>query len=133
MQTFRISLAGPYNTRISAVNAADSTSGYVGVGIVGLMVVGQTTQASDKDARYVNCFPHTVSDQITGKKRIYTVKRPGFGTQSTPATGEFGYAILVWTGNGNAIISGFGATNSTIYNGVTSLGAITGRVNGITE
>ena len=130
---FRIPLAGPYNTRISAVNAADSTSGYWGVGIWGLFIWGQTTQASDKDARYVNCFPHTVSDPITGKKRIFTVKRPGFGTQSTPASGEQGYAILVWTGNSNAIISGFGATNSTIYNGTTSLGAITGRVTGITE
>src|SRR3990167_5162111 len=133
MASFRVPLAGPYNTRISAVNAADSTSGYIGVGIIGLMIIGKTTQASDKDARYVNVFPHTVSDPITGKKLVFMVKRPGFGTQSTPASGQKGYAILVWTGNSNAIISGFGETNSTLYNGTTSLGAITGRVTDITE
>lgn len=133
MSQFRVPLAGPYNTRISAVNAADSTSGYVGVGIVGLMIVGKTTQASDKDARYVNCFPHTVSDPITGKRRVFTVKRPGLGTQSTPASGSKGYAILVWSGNANAVIAGFGDNNSTIYNGTSSLGAITGRVSGLSE
>ena len=133
MRSYRVPLVGPYNTRISAVNASDSTSGYVGVGIVGLMIVGKTTQASDKDARYVNCFPHTVADQITEKKRIFTVKRPGFGTQSTPAAGQKGYAIHVWAGNSNAIISAFGETNSTIYNGAASIGAITGRATSITE
>src|SRR3990167_9589373 len=133
MASFRVPLAGPYNTRISAVNATDSTSGYWGVGIWGLFIWGKTTQASDKDARYVNVFPHTVHDPITGKKRVFTVKRPGFGTQSTPASGQKGYAILVWTGNSNAVISGFGETNSTLYNGTTSLGAITGRVTDITE
>ncbi len=133
MKQFRIPLAGPYNTRISAVNSSDSASGYVGVGIVGLMIVGKTTQASDKDARYVNCFAHKVPDPITAKSRIFTVKRPGFGTQSTPASGQKGYAIHVWAGNSNAIISAFGTTNSTLYNGTSSLGAITGRANGISE
>lgn len=133
MSRYRIPLSGPYTSRISAVNASDSTSGYVGVGIVGLMIVGKTTQATDKDGRYVNCFVHTVTDIVTGKKRIYMVKRPGFGTQSTPAAGQKGYAIIVWTGNSNAIIAGFGDTNSTIYNGGASIGAITGRVTGITE
>ena len=136
MATFRVPLAGPYTSRISAVNASDSTSGYVGVGIVGLMIVGKTTQATDKDARYINCFVQTVNDPVSGKKvGVATVKRPGFGTQSTPASGEKGYAVMVWTGNGagTSVISGFGATNSTIYNGTNSLGAITGRVTGITE
>ena len=135
MKPFRIPLAGPYTSRISAVNAADSTSGYVGVGIVGLMIVGKTTQATDKDARYVNCFAHTVSDPISGKRRVYTVKRPGFGTQSTPESGSKGYAILVWTGSGNgtSVISAFGTPNSTLYNGTTGLGSITGVCTGITE
>lgn len=132
---YRIPVAGPYTSRISAVNALNTSSGYIGVGIVGLMIVGKTTQATDKDARFVNCFSHKVPDQIGGKSRIYTVKRPGFGTQSTPAAGEKGYAILVWTGAGTGtdVISAFGATNSTVYNGAASLGAITGRATSIAE
>ncbi len=43
-------------------------------------------------ARYINCFVQTVSDSISGKKRVYTVKRPGFGTSNTPAAGQKGYA-----------------------------------------
>lgn len=132
---YMVPLAGPYTSRISAVNASDSTSGYVGTGIVGLMIVGKTTQSTDKDARYINCFLSSVSDPITGKKRIYVVKRPGFGTFNTPAAGEKGYQILVWTGQGTGekVISAFGQTNSTIYDSTTSLGAITGQATGLTE
>ena len=49
----RVPLYDAYDTRVSAVNASDATSGYVGVGIVGLMIVGKTTGASTKDARYL--------------------------------------------------------------------------------
>lgn len=131
----RIPLASAYNTRMSAVGSAPTSSGYVGVGIVGLMVVGRSVTATTKDARYLNCFVQSITDQISSTKRMYTVKRPGFATQSTPATGEKGYAIFVWTGKdaGTDIISGFGDTNSTIYNGTSSIGTITGRVTGITE
>lgn len=134
MTAYRVPLAGAYNTRVSAVNASDSTSGYIGVGIIGLMVIGKTTQSTDKDARLVNCFTETVPDPITGGKHIATVKRPGFGTQSTPASGKKGYAILVWSGKGNGqdVISAFDSP-STIYNGTVSLGAITGKCTGITE
>lgn len=134
MTAFRIPLAKPYSSRVSAVNASDSTSGYIGVGIWGLFIFGKTTQATDKDARFINCFPQTTTDP--GRKELVGVdKRPGFGTQSTPASGQKGYAVMVWTGNspGTSIISGFGEANSTIYNGTSSLGAITGRVTGITE
>jgi hypothetical protein len=93
----RIPLAGPYNTRVSAVNAADTSSGYAGVGIAGLMIAGKTTTSVGKDARYVNCFAETVSDPITGAKKIYAVKRPGFGTQSTPAAGKKGFARATTT------------------------------------
>lgn len=133
MRAFRVPLSNAYNTRVSAVNASDSTSGYVGIGIVGLMIVGKTTQSTDKDARSINCFIETVVDQATGKKRVYTVKRPGFATSFTPSAGNQGYSILLWTGNSNKIISAFGSTNSTIYDSTTSLGAITGRSTGITE
>jgi len=132
---FKVALAGAYNTRVSAVNASDSTSGYVGVGIVGLMIVGKTTQSTDKDARYINCFAQTVSDPVYGQKRVYMVKRPGFGTGFTPAAGERGEAVLVWSGQGTGqkVISAFGSTNSTIYDSAVSLGAITGRCTGLTE
>lgn len=134
-QPYRVPLASPYTSRVSAVNASDSTSGYVGVGIVGSMIVGKSTQATDKDARYINCFTQSISDQVSGKKTVSIVKRPGFGTKNTPAAGSKGFAIMVWTGQGSgtAVISGFGETNSTIYNDTASLGAITGRVTGITE
>ena len=136
MTQYRIPLAGPYTSRVSAINASDSTSGYVGIGIVGLMIVGKTTQATDKDARYINCFVQTINDPVSGQKIVVaTVKRPGFGTQSTPAAGQKGYSVMVWTGNGagTSVISAFGETNSTIYNGANSIGAITGRARDLTE
>jgi len=135
IKEFRLPISGAYNTRFSAVNALDATSGYVGVGIVGSMIVGKTTQSTDKDVRFINCFAQTISDPVTGKKRAYTVKRPGFAESNIPAAGEKGYAILVWTGQGTGtkVISAFGDTNSTVYDGVTGLGAITGRSTGLTE
>ena len=131
---FRVPVIGPYTTRISATTTPASSSGYVGIGIVGVMIVGQTTAASTKDARFLNCFPQTVPDSITGTKKVWAVKRPGWGTNSTPASGKKGFAILVWTGSGagTSIISAFDTT-STIYSGTTSLGAITGQCTGITE
>jgi hypothetical protein len=129
---FRIPLVGPYNSRVGAPSTA---SGIVGIGVVGVMIVGGTARNTDKDARYVNCYGQKISDTFTGRERIYTVKRPGFGTHTTPASGEKGQAVLLWTGQGSGdkVISAFGATNSTVYDGTTSLGAITGRCTGLTE
>ena len=134
-RTIRLPLAGPYTTRISSVNAADTSSGYVGIGIVGLMIVGKTSDSSTKDAKYVNCFGMTVPDPLTGSKKVYCAKRPGWGTANTPATGNAGSTIYIWTGSGSGtdVISAFGATNSTIYNGTSSLGAITGVARSINE
>jgi len=99
------------------------------------MVVGRSSLSTTKDARYVNCYSQSVPDHIAGSKRVYVNKRPGFGTLNTPASGEKGYAVHVWIGQGNGtkVISAFGDTNSTVYDGTTSLGAITGRATGITE
>jgi hypothetical protein len=129
---FKLPLAASYNSRVGATNTADST-GYVGSGYVGVMLVGKSTQATDKDARFINCFKQTVKD-ADGRARVYTVKRAGFGTQSTPAAGKKGYAILVWTGSGSgtSVISAFD-NPSVIYNGASSLGTMTGRCTGITE
>jgi hypothetical protein len=132
MSRFSIALKGPYTGRFSAVNAADSASGYWGVGIWGTFIWGQSVQSTDKDQRYLNCFTQTVSGP-NGASRVYLVKRPGFGTLNTPATGKYGYAITVWAGNANKVITAFDTPNSTIYDGTTSLGAITGVAASITE
>lgn len=135
MSALRVPLTGSYNTRIPEAGALTSSSGVVGTGIVGSMIVGLAYRGSDKDTRYVNCLVTTISDVITGTKRLYVVKRPGFVVNTTPAAGSIGTAIHVWVakGSGSDVISAFGSTNSTIYNGTTSLGAITGKANGITE
>lgn len=132
---FRVPLAGSYTNRVSAVNNLDTSSGYVGVGIVGTMIVGKTTASTNKDQRFLNCFSHSIIDAVTGKKTVYSIKRAGFGTINTPSAGNLGNSILVWTGlsPGTSVISAFGTSNSIVYNGTTSLGAITGKCTGITE
>lgn len=134
-QSYRVPVAGSINNRVSATNILNSVSGFVGLGIVGLMIVGKTTDASAKDQRFINCFSETVVDAVTGHRDVYMVKRPGFATSITTGSAAIGNAITVWTGYGpgDSVISAFGATNSTIYNTTTSLGAITGKATGITE
>lgn len=126
---FSVPLTGKYNTRISQSNSAAGVSGVWGVGVWGDFIWGGSNTAAGKDERYVNCM------MITQGDKNYVVKRPGFATNNTPASGNVGSAILVWTGQGNGtkVISAFGATNSTIYDGTTSLGAITGKAFAITE
>lgn len=132
---FRVPVVGSYNTRVTTTNAQSSASGFVGVGVVGVMIVGNPSTSSTKDFRMVNCFTETVSDPATGQRQIYCTKRPGFGTNSTPAAGSIGTAVMVWSGQGTGtkVISAFGGTNSTIYDGTTSLGAITGKARSIKE
>lgn len=131
-----VPFTGVYNTRIAKTNQASGTSGVIGIGIIGSFTIGASIQASDKDERYINCF-------LTKEgKRDYLVKRPGFGTLNTPQAGSVGNAILVWSGQGTGqkVMSAFGATNSSIYDGATRLvtnavdtTAITGKATGITE
>lgn len=132
---FRFPLAGSYNTRVTETNVLSSESGIVGLGIVGIMVVGAAEQSTDKDQRFINCFTETVVNPYTLTKTLYLVKRPGFSALNTPAAGSIGTAILVWTGfgAGTSVITAFGGTNSTIYSGTGSLGAITGKATAITE
>jgi len=134
-QPFRIPVAGSINNRVAATNILNAASGYVGMGIVGVMVVGKTTDASAKDQRFINCFSETVVDAVTGQSSVYMVKRPGFSASITSGSAAIGNAILIWTGysTGDSVISAFGATNSTIYNTTTSLGTITGKATGISE
>lgn len=134
-KTFRVPVAGSRNKRVAATNILNSVSGIVGSGIVGLMIVGKTSDSSAKDQRFVNCYSETITDPVTGKPDVYCVKRPGFATSITTGASAIANAILIWTGQGSGtkVISAFGATNSTIYDSTTSLGAITGKATGITE
>lgn len=126
---FRIPLSGSYTNRVAAANILSSVSGYVGAGIVGIMIVGNTTASTNKDSRFLNCFT------MTSGNRRYRVKRAGYEVYITPAAGSIGTAILIWTGHGagTAVITAFGGTNSTIYNEAVSLGAITGKAKSISE
>lgn len=142
MDEFRLPIAGSYNTRVSTSNTLTSASGIVGAGIVGAMIVGRGSGTSTKDRRFVNCFTETVVDQYNNNKTLYLVKRPGFAALNTPQAGSIGNAILVWTGQGSGtkVISAFGSTNSSIYDGTTQLVTnagdttkITGKATAITE
>lgn len=133
MMKQRVPLVGSTNTRFAKDSAISTASGVVGVGVVGVMIVGKGRSPTDKDQKFVNCFPMTLTNPLTGKVTAYVIKRPGFASYSTPAAGEVGTALHVWAGNGNKIMSAFGATNSTLYDGLTSKGAITGKATAITE
>lgn len=138
---FRIPLAGSYNTRISTTNALTGpSSGVVGVGVVGVMIVGLTGSSTNKDQRFINCFTERVLNPYTNQTTLYLVKRPGFGSALTPQAGSVGNAIMIWTGSSSKIISAFGATNSSIYDSSTRLVTnngtntiITGLARSITE
>lgn len=112
IRTERIPLVGGHNTRPATAGAF-----------------------LDKDQRFINFLPMKVENPITEKKTFYAIKRPGFESSSTPATGNIGTALHVWetVGTGTTTLSAFGATNSTIYQNTTSLGAITGRARGFSE
>ena len=135
IQTVRIPLVGSFNTR-SFWNTGNSNtaSGYVGVGIVGIMIVGNSVTSS-ADQRFINAMPDLVENNMTGKKTYYVYKRPGLETHTTPSTGNVGTAVHIWIaqGDGDAIISAFGASNSEIFNATSSLGSTTGQVFDITE
>lgn len=129
----RIPLIGVYNSRFADSNASATSSGIVGIGVVGSMIVGNGDVPTDKDQRFINCYPITVKNPATRSARAYLIKRPGFQADITPSSGNVGNAVKVWVGNSNKIISAFGATNSTIYDSAVSLGAITGKCTSITE
>jgi len=133
--TIKIPLVGTSQARlIDTSTTSSASSGIVGVGIVGTMIVGKTI-ATTKDQHFTNVLPEKVTNEATGNTRYYVTKRPGFATHTTPSSGNVGSAVHVWAGKGDGtdVISTFGATNSTIYNGTTSLGSTTGKVNFISD
>jgi hypothetical protein len=142
MPTVRTPLVGSYNSRFFSPSDLGTSSGIVGVGVVGVMIVGASTEIPYKDQRFVNCFPIVVNNAITGKQSVKLVKRPGFAPSSTVQNGSIGNALMVWSGQGTGtkLISSFGATTSSIYDGTTRLTTdhtdttiISGRTTGITE
>lgn len=133
---FSVNFTGQYNTRVAMTNQASGESGVIGIGIVGDFIIGASIQASDKDERYLNCF---LTKQGSEEN---LVKRPGFAALNTPQSGSVGNAIMVWSGQGSGtkVMTAFGATNSSIYDGTSRLTtdaadttAITGKATGITE
>lgn len=131
----RLPLVGSYNTRAGAQFAPDASSGVIGIGVIGIMIIGNTSFATEKDRRFVNCYVQASKDELSKTVTPYVVKRPGLAVSSTPAAGNIGSAIHVWVGQGGGgrLITAFGATDSTIYDDLTSLGSITGRATEITE
>lgn len=122
----RLPLVSTYNTRnIDNTNTSITTSSIVGFGLVGVLVVGNTA-SSIKDKKLINCFAEKVQSPLTGSSEYYVTKRPGFAVLNTPASGELGSALKVWSINADKVISSFGSTNSTIYDGTTSIGTVTG-------
>lgn len=133
-ELYRVPLIGTEFSRIIGLQGGTSaSSGYVGVGVIGVMIIGATI-ASVKDQRFVNAIPEKVTNAFTGKQTFYLTKRPGFQVKSKPASTP-GTSVHVWQGHaaGTEVITAFGGTNSTVYNETSSIGTTTGVVNTITD
>lgn len=134
VQVVRAPLVGSHTTRVAIAVTSPDASGIVGLGVVGEMIVGFLT-TSDVDQRFLNAIPDKITNNFTESTKFYVYKRPGFVVHNTPAAGNIGTAIKLWSGQGNGdkIITAYGDTNSTIYDGTSSLGAIVGTARDITE
>jgi len=97
------------------------------------MVIGSWSDPSLRDQRFVNLIPDKIQNPYTGKETYYLYKRPGWASNTTPAAGSIGTAAHIWIGSSNELVTAFGATNSTVYKDTTSLGAVTGLVERISE
>ena len=111
MATVRIPLASSFNQR-----GIDGTEALI----------------SATDQRYLNCSFDVVTNPFTGASTVYVSKRPGWGVDSIVAAGSPSTA-LIKPQSFLATLTAFGATNSTIYWGQTSVGAITGLALHMTE
>lgn len=79
-----------------------------------------------QDQRYLNCVFSVSQNPVNGRPVVYVEKRPGWGVESIVSAGDVSTGLLKTDFLGSAI-SAFGSTNSTIYDGQVSVGAITGR------
>jgi len=136
----RIPLVGSFFNRIEG-SAVVSTTGTVGLGVVGLMLVGGpagTAATVTKDQRFVNCIPEKITNPFTNQPKFFLRKRPGFEVYNSGTAlkaSHIGNACHVWASKGTGAIPIFaiGNTNSEIFEATTSLGSITGKCTGITE
>lgn len=130
-QTVRIPLVGVFNTRefdSSGTQITGPSSGTVGIGVVGDMIVGNQIFLN-KDQRFVNCIPTALMNELTENKTYYLVKRPGWEQEENVDLGEPGKYLLYWgiKNAGAQIVTAWRDTNSRIFEGTNSLGDITGE------
>ena len=89
-------------------------------------VAGSYTLSLNKDQRYTNCIFNVTKNPITGKAEFHLEKRPGWAGYATVSAGNSSTGSINSSVT-NTVISAFGSTDSTIYDDVTSVGAITGK------
>ena len=89
-------------------------------------VAGSYTLSLNKDQRYTNCIFNVTKNPITGKAEFHLEKRPGWAGYATVSAGNSSTGSIN-SSLTNTVISAFGSTDSTIYDDVTSVGAITGK------
>lgn len=79
-----------------------------------------------KDQRFINCIFADVPDNISGSRIVYAMKRPGWGTNSTPASGSTGFAVYQTVfRTSRRIFSVFGtAASPTLYQDTTACGVV---------
>ena len=93
---------------------------------------GDAALVLNEDQRFLNTVFDVVTNPVTGKSTVYANKRPGLGVDSIPASGSASTGFIKPQSMSSAI-SAFGETNSTVYYGTSSIGAITGRALHFTE
>lgn len=89
-------------------------------------VDGTNTITLGQDQRFVNCVFDVVKNPITGKSTFYISKRPGFIQNSLVSAGNISTG-LIKTDILGTIVTAFATPNSTIFDGQTSVGTITGE------
>lgn len=111
MPTVRIPLVGSFNQRT---------------------IDARAVLALNEDQRFLNCTFDVVQNPVTGKATVYVEKRPGWGVESVVSAGNVSTGGIK-TESFNAVVSAFGDSNSTIFDGQVNVGAITGRAMYFTE
>ncbi len=77
--------------------ATNSTS-YQQRKLVRIPLVGNAQNrdgTTDKDQKFVNCYPETTKNVVTNTKKLYVVKRPGYVLDTTVSAGE-GRGVWYW-------------------------------------
>lgn len=111
--------------------------------VVRLPLIGNTTERDEStvlasgmgyDQQFRNVFFRNYANPYTGKTSVEVRQASGFTSFITPPGSDIaGRAVKQWVAKTNTIVSAFGATNDTIYENTSSLGAITGHVKFFSE